>query len=294
MEPNPNGRRARSWCFTLNNPSEPLSWPDTVRYAIYQLESGDSGTRHYQGYVEFSNPVRLGTCRSLIPGAHWETRRGTREQARDYCKKEESRLDGPWEHGEWIGGQGRRTDLATIKEKLDEGCSLADIAEEHFNSFVRYNRSFALYSVIKGPKRNFNTTGIFICGPTGTGKSKWCMDFDSDAYWKMPGKWWDGYTGQQTVVLDDFYGWLPYHELLRLLDRYPLSVEVKGSTVPFMAQTVIITSNQHYTKWYKDERITEDMSALERRISRYIWIPEQEDIQEFSESLSFGAKVLFE
>lgn len=290
-----NGRRVRHWVFTLNNPSQPLAFPESVRYAIYQLESGESGTRHYQGYVEFNESQRLSACRALIAGAHWEPRRGTREQARDYCRKEEGRLDGPWEHGEFAsGGQGHRSDLAEIKEKLDEGATLLQLAEEHFNSFVRYHRSFALYSVLRGPKRNFQTVGIFILGPTGTGKSKWCQDFDADAYWKPPGKWWDGYSGQSTVILDDFYGWLPYHDLLRLLDRYPLSVEVKGSTVPFVARTIVITSNKHYTKWYSNENITSDMSALERRISRYIWIPEQENIQEFSDSLTFGGRVLFE
>lgn len=291
----PNGpRQSRSWCFTLNNPSGTPEWPDAVRYAIYQLERGASGTPHYQGYVEFYGPTRLRSCRELMPTAHWEPRRGTRDEARDYCRKEDSRIEGPFEFGVWrTGGQGKRNDLATVKEKIDEGADMCAIAEEHFSAFVRYNRGLTLYATIKGPRRNFPTTGIFLLGPTGTGKSKWCMDFDSSAYWKMPGKWWDGYTGQKTVILDDFYGWLPYHDLLRLLDRYPLSVEVKGSTVPFIAETIIITSNSHYTKWYKDERIKDDMSALERRISRYLWLPELGKLEEFTCSLRFAASTLF-
>ena len=45
------------------------------------------------------------------------------------------------------------------------------------------------------------------------------------------GKWWDGYSGQETVVLDDFKDYaMPLVELQRLLDWYPLWVEVKGGS----------------------------------------------------------------
>ena len=40
---------------------------------------------------------------------------------------------------------------------------------------------------------------------SGTGKSRWVAAIWPDAFWKAPeSKWWDGYSGQETVVLDDF------------------------------------------------------------------------------------------
>ena len=50
------------------------------------------------------------------------------------------------------------------------------------------------------------------------------------AFWKSPeAKWWDGYAGQEVVVLDDFKDYaMPLVDLQRLLDWYPLWVEVKG------------------------------------------------------------------
>ena len=50
---------ARHVCFTYNNPSSSptqfqalLQAAERIRYAIFQLEEGENGTPHYQGYVE--------------------------------------------------------------------------------------------------------------------------------------------------------------------------------------------------------------------------------------------------
>lgn len=80
-----------------------------IRYVCWQLERApDTGRLHLQGYVEFFKPQRLRAAQQALraPTAHLEKRRGTRDQARDYCRKEESRVQGPWEAGKWIGGQG--------------------------------------------------------------------------------------------------------------------------------------------------------------------------------------------
>lgn len=58
-------RRVRSpylacWVFTVNNPEEQLSpqfWED-CRLAAWQLEMGEEGTPHFQGYVEFNRRKR--------------------------------------------------------------------------------------------------------------------------------------------------------------------------------------------------------------------------------------------
>ena len=68
--------------------------------------------------------------------------------------------------------------------------------------------------------RRYGSSG----GPSGTGKSRWVAATWPDAFWKSPeSKWWDGYSGQETVVLDDFKDYaMPLVELQRLLDWYPL------------------------------------------------------------------------
>ena len=91
-----------------------------------------------------------------------------------------------------------------------------------------------------------------LWGPSGTGKSRFVAARWPDAFWKAPeSKWWDGYSGQETVVLDDFKDYaMPLVELQRLLDWYPLWVEVKGGSVPMMAKRYVLTSNTSPDDWY--------------------------------------------
>ena len=90
--------------------------------------------------------------------------------------------------------------------------------------------------------------GAFRDGEEPFRSSRW-----PDAFWKAPeSKWWDGYSGQETVVLDDFKDYaMPLVELQRLLDWYPLWVEVKGGSVPMMAKRYVLTSNTSPDDWYQ-------------------------------------------
>ena len=107
---------------------------------------------------------------------------------------------------------------------------------------------------------------VFV-GPTGTGKSRRAWDeAGMDAYPKDPRtKWWDGYTGQQHVVIDEFRGAIDISHMLRWLDRYPVLVEIKGSSVPLKAIKIWITSNISPREWYPviDQ---ETFDAFSRRI----------------------------
>ena len=120
----------------------------------------------------------------------------------------------------------------------------------------------AQYQILKRDQRRWKSKVYVLVGEPGTGKSKWALDNFPNAYWKQRGNWWDGYHHDE-VVLDDFYGWLPFDTLLRLLDRYPLLVETKGGQASFIAKTIVITSNALPREWYQNVR---NYSALARRI----------------------------
>lgn len=105
-------------------------------------------------------------------------------------------------------------------------------------------------------------------GTTGTGKSRraW-SEAGMGAYPKAPTtKFWDGYRGQENVVIDEFRGSIEISHLLRWFDRYPVCVETKGGGTVLRAKSIWITSNLDPRSWYPqlDE---ETLNALLRRLN---------------------------
>lgn len=262
------------WCFTLNNPDGLLDLDEcaasnsNVKYIIYSEEAGENGTVHLQGYIEFSRSVRLATCKGLagLQRAHWEIRRGTRDQARDYCRKEdETHLSGPYEWGDFgRSRQGSRTDIKAFKEDIDKGASDLELWNNHPNLFLRYNKQIPIVRSLTQRKRQWKTEVHVLYGEPGCGKSLFCSQ-KPDTYWKPVDKWWDHYHGESTVVMDDFHGWIPYAQFLHLLDAYPLTVEYKGGTVEFLATTIFITTNSDPRTWYKNPHC--QWPAIARRVN---------------------------
>ncbi len=273
--------RYRNWCFTLNNPT--LSGPELlkeldddvqVRYCVFQEEKGQDETPHYQGYVELNRAIPLATMKLMIPRAHFERRRGNRDQARDYCMKEDTRQDGPWECGDYkAGGQGARTDLLEAIATADETYSIAEVARQHPLQFVKYSRGLSQYIFHTRPARSIaNPPSVHLYyGTTGSGKTRKAFEDNESIYRKAPDStWFDGYYGQDCLLLDDFSGRaskMPLSFLLILLDRYPVDVQIKGGHAAMTAQHIVITTNLHPVTWYDYANRQEQYRALMRRIT---------------------------
>jgi hypothetical protein len=267
-------RKSRSYCFTINNyeDSEYEAIRDcgqlpSTRYLVCGKEIGDSGTRHLQGYVYFSNPRTLSGVKRL-PGfarSHLEVSRGTPLQASDYCKK-----DGDFfETGE-LPSSGKRTDLDEIKQEISDGKSDLYIADNHFSQWVVYRRSFAAYRrLLVSTPRNFKSWTNVLVGSTGLGKTRFVYQQhqDDDIFVWGGDRWFDGYVGQRIALLDDYRGELSIGFLLRLLDRYPLQVPIKGGFVNWNPRRIYITSNTMPEVWYADVDGA-SVAALLRRIDR--------------------------
>lgn len=109
---------------------------------------------------------------------------------------------------------------------------------------------------------------IVFWGRTGSGKSRRAWDeAGENAYPKDPrSKFWDGYRDHEHVVFDEFRGGIDISHILRWFDRYPVVVEVKGSSVVLRAKKIWITSNLDPRDWYPmiDD---ETKQALLRRLT---------------------------
>lgn len=229
-----------------------------VTYCVGQLEEApDTGKQHLQCFLQMKKPARLSWLkRHVHQTAHWEPMAGTAQEASDYCKKDETRVLGPWEFGN-LTSKGKVMGLDDALERIRAGCPIRQIVEEFPVVWVHHGRG--LLDVRQRLQLDSDRRVLpdgpevwVLWGPSGTGKSRTVAHEWPDAFWKIPGeKWWDGYDGHETVVLDDFKdGDMRLTDLQRLLDRYPLWVEIKGGAVPMLAKRYVITSNSHPENWY--------------------------------------------
>lgn len=261
--------RARNWFFTWNNPGDDArAVVDGVdcRFCIYQLEQGESGTPHFQGLFVFNNARRLSALKDIAVAIHWEPCRNLRAAIK-YCSKEEGRLDGPWERGD-RPEQGKRTDLLEVGSDIVSGRKrVADIAIDRPDLFIKYHRGLQLLEQRVTTRRTWQMEVMVYHGTTGSGKTRTAFEeAGDDAYWKPKGEWWDGYSGHENVIIDEFAHDVPITTLLRWLDRYPLQVPIKGGFAEFAAKRVWITSNIDPDDWYPDAR-DEHRAALRRRFT---------------------------
>lgn len=85
---------------------------------------------------------------------------------------------------------------------------------------------------------------IWIYGASETGKSRWARANTIRPYFKAQNKWWDGYNGEEHVILDDLDSSCISHYLKIWADNYPGWVgEIKGDYVYPFIKKFIVTSN---------------------------------------------------
>ncbi|AOW44153.1 Rep [Mouse associated cyclovirus 1] len=255
-------RRAR-WCFTTNNYTDDDIYRlrtlgnaiSTNGYLLFGYEiAPQTGTRHLQGYVRFPQPRTFPWVVGELPlGSHIEQAKGTERANYRYCTKSNS-----FEEYGQQKSQGQRSDLEhAIHELLHERQPLQQVAENNPSVFVRNFRGLhELRNLLIPVKpRDFRSDVYIFIGPTRTGKSQAAKSLagESTTYYKNRSNWWHGYRQESTVIIDDFYGWIKWDELLKICDRYPYKVETKGGYEEFTSQTIIITSNTPPETWYKFE-----------------------------------------
>lgn len=312
---------SRRWCFTLFTPTQDnddISLFDTFtkklkassyyRGACWQIEQAPETQRlHLQGYIEFNTPLRLASLRKIDTRVHWEPAKGNRQQCIAYCQKEETRAYSEFPESRHCDPillekqtQGRRSDLIDCARSIALGTTTREqLYTERPDLILKYSRGVGdLFRFAEQRQRNAerNVVCKVLYGDPGSGKTRYAYNFTPDVFIlensNSDNVWWDGYNGESTLIIDDFYGWIKHNQLLRLLDRYPCRLDVKGGTTYACWTTVFITSNAHPSKWYKKFPWDDD-GALRRRITE-IWNCKKNFNSYTWEEESTGAKKCFD
>lgn len=241
--------------FTFNNYSaEDESRIQSIdcKYCIYGRElAPTTGTPHLQGYIYFVNPrAKRGVERSIGGEARlWiEEARGDSLNNYDYSTKDDASY---FEKGErpqtsQEAGETERKRWKTAREAAMAG-RFSDIPDD---LYIRYQASFK--RMRKEDAANAadlpyaDHYGIWIWGPPRTGKSHMARNDYAPIYLKDINKWWDGYDGEDNVLIDEFS---PDHSrfltdyMKKWVDRWRFSAETKGSRTVIRPKMIIVTSN---------------------------------------------------
>ena len=252
--------RSKNFTFTVNNYSQDhidMLKEHNCRAMGYGKEVGDSGTPHLQGWVCYINARQFSAVVKKLPGAHVEIMKSKLEVNRKYCAKDGDYIEwgdipmtqeekGKEEKERWI----RNLDLAKAGkvEEID-----ADIQMRYYGTIKKIAADHA-----PKPKPVDELDNRWYYGASGTGKSKLARTDNPGAYIKLNNKWWDGYDGEDVVIIDDFdkYDIALSGHLKRWSDHYPFPAEFKGGVKVIRPKRIIVTSN------YSPEEIWEDEATL--------------------------------
>ena len=250
-------RRTRQYIVTINNILDWKRWINSTyetgdfKYVGGQLEKGENGTEHLQAFLWLHEAKTVTAMKKYSQTAHFEPVY-VNNSASTYQLKEETRVEGPMELGERpkskkeAGKKGAEAQKEKNRAILDMGIVTA--VEEgliRFQDLVRVKQGIDMYKLLKnGSNQTEEARGIWYYGESGAGKSHTARTTYPGAFIKPQSKWWDGYTGQDAVILEDFdkMGACLGHYLKIWADKWSCTGEVKGGTVPLKYQKFIITS----------------------------------------------------
>lgn len=266
--------RFRNFVFTVNNYTD-----DDVKaldafecsYMIYGYEKGESGTPHLQGYCEMKIQKSIKQLKKDFPRAHIEKRRGTAQQAADYCKK-----DGQFVEKGTLSNPGKRNDIIALRDAIkgEPDINTRTLIERLPESIARFPRFVsALRSVYYKPATLDWTTppNAWLFGESGSGKTSSAYAMcENPPYDKLLNKWWDDYDFESDVLIDDLHPdsakYIVTH-LKRWADRYPFRAEVKGSTIFIRPRRIIVTTQYTMEELFPHQP---DIDAIIRRFSDFV------------------------
>lgn len=284
--------------LTINNPLQKgydhrviketmISGFTTLKYLCMADEIGEQGTYHTHIYVVFSSRVRWSKIKKAFGEAHIEAARGSAEDNLNYIKKEgkwksdgksETKVEGTFEEwGSFPKQKGQNSDMQELYEMVKNGYSNAEILELNNDYILQIDKLDKLRTMLLTEKyknaRRLDLKVSYICGATGTGKTRGVLDRhgDSNVYrvtdYQHP---FDGYGCQPVIAFDEYRSQLRLSDMLQYCDIYPIELCARYANKYACYNDVYIISNWPLEEQYEQvqKESPESWQAFLRRIHK--------------------------
>ncbi len=254
---------------------------------VFQTEKPEGGTLHYQGYVEFTESIRI-VGRTMKNGPwrrfNW-TRVDNPRGAIEYARKVRSRVPNSLFGEIGHAAVNRDDNLQDVVDHMaEQDAKIEEILKEHPVMRIKWGeRIQTVFIENKNNRTECNVT--LLVGPTRCGKSTWVREHLQELgveYYEVPGKaissgrWdWAMYRGEDYIIIDEFDdSWLTVTNFKLFFDPFnTYTLEKKGKNMEIKFNHIFLTTNKEPKKWYaKYEREGGDRSAVESRINQFFTI----------------------
>ena len=284
----------RKFQLTFNNPQEHGYTHEAIRNTLQDISSviywcmcdEEGSTYHTHLYVAFENAKEFSMMQRRFYGAHIEGARGSHRENRDYIRKEgklrdseKSETNKPEtfeESGELPEESDRRVKQSeTILAMVENGATNAEIMRECPSAMLHLPRiEQARQTLLEETYRKaFRELKVeYIWGKTGVGKTRKVMElYGYENVFRVTNYAhpFDGYSGQDVIVFDEFRSSLPLSDILCYLDGYPLMLPCRYADRVACYTKVYILSNIPLEKQYPNVQLEEPASfdAFKRRLT---------------------------
>lgn len=266
----------RNFSFTWNNyPDDHVALLDmvTCKYLIYGREvAPTTGTPHLQGAISFPTPRSIPSVIKALPGCHVEPARDIHSLIK-YCKKEGDFIEkGTPPQDPSTAGKAAEIQRWQLARESAKAGLIDQVPPDIYLRCHRAIHAIATANLRPVPDSD-STTGLWLYGPPGSGKSRKARELFPGIFDKPCNKWWDGYQ-EGPALLDDFdknHKCLG-HLLKRWADRYAFTAEIKGGTVSIRPTRIVVTSNYSIQEIFGDDAVLAE-ALMRRFVTEYIDLP---------------------
>lgn len=265
-------------CFTYNNYTEAgeaalIAYIESkAKFAVFGHEvAPTTGTPHLQGYINHLKQTRFTTLTKALPGCHFVNAKGSDQDNLNYCTKTDK--DSYYSFGT-PQKSGKRNDLLIACNLAKNSPTIRQLTDELPDMYVKYQKGLTALNEMYQPHRDPSNPPVvlWLWGKAGVGKTTFAFrNFPVDQIFIKDGtQWWDGYSHEKCIVVDDFDGLWPFRNFLRFIDRYPYQGQIKGGYVKINSPVIVINCEYPPSHFWTDNALAQ----VTRRINVVAEVPD--------------------